>query len=768
MALPGTIDKSTPANTDSPEQGDDQFRALKTFIEDVFGIPDATSITAAAFSISAAGVVTVSQAGMVTKDINMTQGTITADAPQLDGTVTWNAAGVTFTAWKLNVTNTASATASLLIDLQVGGTSQFKVTRAGAATFVGGITSDGHLLWTTDNTYDIGASGATRPRSLFLGTNITVGSSILGTYTIGGTPTLGANLVAGSTYNLGTALAPLGTGFFTLLDLEPSTATTGIIKWNGTNFIHTYGTLSMFIGASAGNFTHTSVQGENYGIGDGALASLTTGSGNIGMGHNNLNGVTSGGFNTALGGSVLVSLTTGGQNTCVGYNCSNSLTGSDNTGMGHAAGIWATSGSSNTYLGAESFASVVGATGTGANNTVVGFQSLSRATSAGENSGVGSGIFSALTTGGENTALGAYVLAAAVTSSFNVGVGSRALQNVTSSDNTAVGSYSLRVATSGTRNTGLGFETGYDAASTSDVTTGSDNTFLGYRARFGSATQRDFAVAIGSGALVDASNTMVLGGTGSATVVVVVGAVAADSNVGQGGLYLNQLAIDTQILAFASTDVVHALTTGGFTAAGTNTFAAFLKQSATEGGLHLAVVAEDGGSSNRVLQISAAGGTPDATDTSGSYGLVHITVAEHDAANAFANSATGANIFTVAGRTAGAEATRFLIKANGDVHVTNTTLVALDDVPDALVMRAGRAAMAPKGHWLHEEFKDLIHQYKHVLEDNRIMFFEPDGKGAMQNIVPSIMFAWDGLYQAHRERAELRSRIERLERFLEV
>lgn len=61
MALPSTIDKATPAATDSPALGDDQIRALKLFIEDVFGIPDATSITAAAFSISAGGVVTVSQ-----------------------------------------------------------------------------------------------------------------------------------------------------------------------------------------------------------------------------------------------------------------------------------------------------------------------------------------------------------------------------------------------------------------------------------------------------------------------------------------------------------------------------------------------------------------------------------------------------------------------------------------------------------------------------------------------------------------------------------
>jgi len=47
---------------------------------------------------------------------------------------TWNAAGTTFTGLKLNITDTASAAASLLADLQVGGSSKFKVDKAGAVT----------------------------------------------------------------------------------------------------------------------------------------------------------------------------------------------------------------------------------------------------------------------------------------------------------------------------------------------------------------------------------------------------------------------------------------------------------------------------------------------------------------------------------------------------------------------------------------------------------------------------------------------------------
>lgn len=51
----------------------------------------------------------------------------------ISGTQTWNTTG-TPTAWKLNVTDTASNAASLLMDLQVAGVSQFKVSKSGVVT----------------------------------------------------------------------------------------------------------------------------------------------------------------------------------------------------------------------------------------------------------------------------------------------------------------------------------------------------------------------------------------------------------------------------------------------------------------------------------------------------------------------------------------------------------------------------------------------------------------------------------------------------------
>lgn len=54
----------------------------------------------------------------------------------LDMTGVWNTSG-TPTALKLNVTDTNSNASSALLDLQVGGVSQFKVSKAGAVTAVG-------------------------------------------------------------------------------------------------------------------------------------------------------------------------------------------------------------------------------------------------------------------------------------------------------------------------------------------------------------------------------------------------------------------------------------------------------------------------------------------------------------------------------------------------------------------------------------------------------------------------------------------------------
>src|SRR3990167_2543547 len=55
MALPNSIDSTTPPGSQSPSLGDDRIREFKTAVEDILGIIDATNIATAAFSITADG-----------------------------------------------------------------------------------------------------------------------------------------------------------------------------------------------------------------------------------------------------------------------------------------------------------------------------------------------------------------------------------------------------------------------------------------------------------------------------------------------------------------------------------------------------------------------------------------------------------------------------------------------------------------------------------------------------------------------------------------
>jgi len=79
-----------------------------------------------------------------TGGVTIDGGTTTGSAPLLDLTQTWNDAATAFTGIKTNTTATASAATSLLADLQVGGTSYFKVGKDGAIGFANGYSIEKH------------------------------------------------------------------------------------------------------------------------------------------------------------------------------------------------------------------------------------------------------------------------------------------------------------------------------------------------------------------------------------------------------------------------------------------------------------------------------------------------------------------------------------------------------------------------------------------------------------------------------------------------
>ena len=114
-----------------------------------------------------------------------TGGIVTASDPVLDLTQTWNAAGVTFTGWKFNVTNTASASGSLLADWQVGGVSQAKLRKDGWLFLADGARIAGITATTTGiqvnyggNNPDINIFTNNIERALFYGDGVAFSGSI--------------------------------------------------------------------------------------------------------------------------------------------------------------------------------------------------------------------------------------------------------------------------------------------------------------------------------------------------------------------------------------------------------------------------------------------------------------------------------------------------------------------------------------------------------------------------------------------------------------
>jgi hypothetical protein len=114
----------------------------------------------------------------------------------------------------------------------------------------------------------------------------------------------------------------------------------------------------------------------------------------------------------------------------------------------------------------------------------VGFQALSKNTTASNNTGIGFQALMNNTIGLQNTAVGFQSGAAFTNGSKNTSVGNQALQmNITGNENTAVGNYALG------RNTGSG------------------NTVMGHEAEFGSGTNFSNTTAIGWHALFFNSGT---------------------------------------------------------------------------------------------------------------------------------------------------------------------------------------------------------------------------------------------------------------------
>jgi hypothetical protein len=173
---------------------------------------------------------------------------------------TWNAAGTTFTGVGLNVTDTASAAASLLMDLQVGGVSQFRVSKGGRITA---------------QTLTIGLGGQTS-----VATNTAFGVSALNSASLTGVENTAIGNFAGA----------------------------GVTTGNNSTAVGHFAALVLTTG------------GSNTAIGAHALVAATTGGSNTAIGSQALSALTTGFSNVAVGRQAGETITTGSTNIAIGYD----------------------------------------------------------------------------------------------------------------------------------------------------------------------------------------------------------------------------------------------------------------------------------------------------------------------------------------------------------------------------------------------------------------------------------------------------------------
>ncbi len=294
------------------------------------------------------------------------------------------------------------------------------------------------------------------------------------------------------------------------IDLENTgnSSTIGVIFKGVSHFLHNFqpsgSSTNTFLGINSGNFTMSSANGFNTGLGTNTLNSLTTGYSNTALGSFSLNSTTTGIENTASGYMSLFNNTTGIGNSAYGSNSLiSNIGGIHNNAFGNNALYHNTTGSENSAFGYRSQFSNT----TGHDNLSFGSNTLENNEGGFANIAIGSGAMYLNVSGVHNIAIG-YQSSLNNTGNWNTSVGSYSLLSNTSGfSNSALGYNSLHNNTTGEGNVAIG------RGSLESNTTGYSNTAVGYNAG-NSITTGSFLTCVGYGAqpsAADATNEITFG-----------------------------------------------------------------------------------------------------------------------------------------------------------------------------------------------------------------------------------------------------------------
>jgi hypothetical protein len=274
--------------------------------------------------------------------LNSTTG-VNVNGGPLTLTQTWTDAAVTYTGLQVNVTDTASNAASLLMDLRVGGVSRFRVSKFGEVTagnFIrsstggdfGLLSIGGDVFLRRDAANTLAQRNGTAAQE----------SRIYGTYT-----------GAGDYRRLALKMSTAGVAQI-VAEGGGSGAVGNRIEIDGLRIGKGGGDVATNTALGAAALNANTTGDSNSAIGASALQLNTTGSNNTSVGELALQINTSGGSNSAVGRGALNRNTTGSSNTAVGRNALFNNTTGNNSAIGRDALFNNTTGSNNSAVGVDS------------------------------------------------------------------------------------------------------------------------------------------------------------------------------------------------------------------------------------------------------------------------------------------------------------------------------------------------------------------------------------------------------------------------------
>lgn len=216
------------------------------------------------------------------------------------------------------------------------------------------------------------------------------------------------------------------------------------------------------------------------------------------------------------------------------------------------------------------------------------------------------------------------------------------------------------------------------------------------------------------------------------------------------GLTLNQGAADDEIFSMKSSDVVHGITDN----AETDTYGMMMKTGAADGGLKIVGL-------NEVtigLNLHGYAVTDDTARSTAAIGYVNINSAKKSGTG-LAALGTNGNLLTI--RNNGA--TKFLVDAEGDIHMDATSNInAWDDYNDVALLAGLRGSLLPDGAVMKEQLAEWIEYARPVLERTGVVTYNKDGnhflstKGFNALLIDTIRQLYGKVQKLEGKLAELR------------